>query len=469
MGNIKFDFTTDFQYDLLRYTVIDVNGSKALELYSDTHFTLLEHSFIAAALKTYYKKTHRVPGKIALLEEVKDMLRSKQYLSMLTSDDHRTILDMTREIFGGIVKDGDTLLEKVEKFVQYVDLRDVIENCDLQDFSQHEALVKAAAKAITPRLKALEEKGSFLIADVKERQFKRQDNPSVIPTPFRQINALTNAGGYAKCSTIVIVDKAKKFKTGMLANIGRNYIKRKMNVLIADIENGEDELLVRLEQSLIKKTKKEILSGEYDLQVQKALRKYKRLGAEMVVKRFPAYSTTCNDIENYIDYLYREFGIRIQVLIIDYPALMGSISKTDDDTKRISDVYIDLANLNLSKKLIHTYTAMHVKGAAEKREKSRYFEGDIAKCLDIARHVQAIFGLNRTPEEEEQGFMRMEIVAQRDGFSNGRAVFQVDYSTQRAEELTIQQRNEYDKIYEHLSMEDDNELKEKMQRKGGDL
>jgi hypothetical protein len=457
MGKIKFDFSVDFQLDLLKYTVQDINGYKALELYDDTYFTLLEHSFIAQALKRYFKKTHKIAGKVALIEEVRELYNTKQYSTQLTPDDRSSILDATRAIYDGVVKDGDTLIEKVEKFVQYVDLRDVIENTDLQDFGQYEIFIRKAQKAVSPRLKTLEEKGSFLVADIKERQFRRQDFNPIVPTPFRQLNALTNAGGYAYGSTIVIIDKAKKFKSGALANIARGYMKRKMNVLIVDLENGEDELSVRVEQSLIKKSKREILSGDFDLQVQKALRKYRRLGSEMVIKRFPAYITTASDIESYMDFIYREFGIRFQILIIDYPGLMGSISGADDDTKRISDVYVDINNLNLKKKLTHTWCSMHVKSSAEKREKTRYLELDIAKCLDISRHVQAIFGLNRTDDEEKNGFMRMEVVAQRDGVKYGRAVFEVDPVTQRMEELSISQRKDYDEIYQIIREEGERE------------
>ena len=53
---MKFTFTTDFQFDLLRYTVQDKNGFKALELYDDSYFMLTEDAVIAHRLKSYYKR-----------------------------------------------------------------------------------------------------------------------------------------------------------------------------------------------------------------------------------------------------------------------------------------------------------------------------------------------------------------------------------------------------------------------------
>ena len=57
MSDDKFEFTTDYQWNLLKYTVKDRDGVKALELYNDSYFTLNEHGIIAHSLKNFYKKT----------------------------------------------------------------------------------------------------------------------------------------------------------------------------------------------------------------------------------------------------------------------------------------------------------------------------------------------------------------------------------------------------------------------------
>ena len=60
--NIKFEFGVDFQWDLLRFTVQDKNGYRAIKKFTDGYFTLLEHSIIAHALTDYHKKEKRIPG-----------------------------------------------------------------------------------------------------------------------------------------------------------------------------------------------------------------------------------------------------------------------------------------------------------------------------------------------------------------------------------------------------------------------
>jgi hypothetical protein len=450
MGDIKFKFTTDFQFELLRYTALDKNGYKALELYDDSYFTLTEHAILAFTFKQYYKRKHRIPSSVIFQEELLNVFNRREFVNNLTDDDRKEIISLGRKMYVGIIRDGDEILANAEKFSQFVDLKNTIEEVDLLDYGKYDSFSKKVQKAISPKLKKLEDKGNFLVADLKYRQFKRQDSSPIVPTPFKQLNRLTNAGGYTKGSILVIMDKAKHFKTGMLINLSRLYLsKGKKNILVIDLDNGEDEWMQRLEQSISGKTKRQILSGDYDEAIQRSLRRnVKRFKAELVIKRMPALVTTAGDIDNYLEYLYTEFGIRIQILVVDYISKMGCISGKDSLHERISEAFIDIGNLAMKHGIEHVWTASHVKvEPARLRFKKKYDSTDIAGAIDITRHVQAIFGLNRTDEELETGLMRMEIVDQRDGYPNGRAVFKVNLDKQFVSELNSIELDKYYQQY----------------------
>lgn len=465
MSNVKFKFTTEFQFDLLRFTVLDRDGYKALELYNDSYFTLTEHAVIANTLKRFYKLKKRVPGKVIFKEELLKTFDKREFTNNLTDDDRKEILRITDNIFTGIVQDGDEILEETERFAQFIELKDVVESIDLLDFETYEPFSRKVQTAISSKLKNIDERGNFLVKDIRHRQFKRQDSSPIVSLPFKQLNNLTNAGGSVKGSIHVVLDKAKKFKTGILVNIAERYLRRK-NVLVVDLDNGEDDWMQRLEQSISNRTKKDILSGDSDKEVQRSLRKRKRLGSELVHKRFPALITTANDIDTYMDYLYREYGLRFHIIIIDYISKMGAISGKESLHERISEAYIDIGNLALKHKIEHVWTAQHVtRQAAEKREGKRYDATDVAGSIDITRHVQVIYGLNRTPDEEEAGIMRMEIVDQRDGVPSGRAIFKVDYQRQRVKEATKDEIALYYETYganlSEIEDEDENKYKPK--------
>lgn len=225
MGDTKFKFTTEFQLELLRYTALDKDGHKALELYDDSYFTLTEHAVLAFTFKQYYKKNRKIPGKILFFEELLRVFDRKEFINNLTDADRKEISHLAHKIYEGIIRDGDEILSNAEKFSQFVDLKEVIEKVDLLDYPQYETFSRKVQKAISPKLKRLNERGNFLVADIKIRQFNRQDKSPIVPTPFKQLNALTNAGGYTKGSILVVLDKAKHFKTGMLINLAKGYLK----------------------------------------------------------------------------------------------------------------------------------------------------------------------------------------------------------------------------------------------------
>ena len=444
----KFKFTTEYQWDLLRYSVQDKNGENAVKKYEDDYFTLIEHQVIANSIINFYKKHKRIPGETILRENILTLLTSKQYINLVTKDEQKAIVGLIKPLYNTPVKDGDIIYETCKDFRKYILMRNLVNNLDINDYNRYDQFSKQISVALSDEDKLEGYEKAFLLENIKERQFRRQDNKTIFPTPFKQVNLLTNAGGYEKGSILVILDKQKRGKTTMLANAARGYLKMKKKVLIIDLENGGDNIFSRLEQSIMNIDKKTLLSGEMDGEIQKRFRKYKRLGGEIAVLRLPALITSCNDIQGHIDNLYRDFGFQPDVLIVDYAAKMASNSRRDDERIRISDVYLELGNLALKNDIEHIWTANHVtREAAKLRMKTKYVGEDIANCVDIVRHAQAIFGLNRSEPEEEAGFFRMEIVEQRDGQPDGRAVFSMNMATQRATELSSTERVTYDEEF----------------------
>lgn len=464
---IKFQYTPEYQWDLLRYIVNDKLGYKAITKVKDHYFTLIEHQVLAYCLIQYHNKNHKIPGETIIREEVVRTLNSKTYVELVTKDEQSEIIKLIPKLYEGILKDSDEIYNLCKKFSAYVRMRELLEEIDPRDWNEYVKYADRFYNVIEDEDEQEERKISFLFQDVKERQFRRQENVTIVPTPFKQINQLTNAGGYEFGSIIVLLDKEKKGKTAALVNIAKGYIRMGKKVLYLDYENGMDSILVRFEQSIMGLNKREVLSGSSDSKIQKKFRKYKRLGGEVVVVRVPAGSNT-NEVQRIIDQYYREHQIRFDVIIGDYIAKSGSLSGKRDDTERISDAYEDFANLILKNKIEILWTANHVtREGAKTRLRTRYESTDIAKCIDIVRHVHAIFGLNRSVEEEENGFLRMEVVEQRDGVK-GRAVFTLDAETQNMIELTKSARAEYDEHFAPslFAEEEGKEPEAKPMRKG---
>lgn len=472
--SVKFSFTPDFQLEILRFILRDKEGGLVLRRVKSSYLVLIEHALIFEGISKYFKKQSKMPSENILKQVIKELLESKAYVDLVTKDDLPSIQKLISNLYHIPLSDSEYIKERIYQFSTYVEMKNLNDSFDLDNFEQYEEYSRKIEKVLQKSKPKKEDEPLYMIRDVTERQFKRQSEPSVIPCPYRQLNDLTNAGGYPEHSVNVILDKPKAKKTFFMVNLARGYLRMKKSVLYIDTENGQDQIMDRFIQSSINKTKKELYSGEYDKLEAKHLRKLARFGVELVVERVPAMITDVTYIREKIIQL-RNQGIDIRVLMVDYAGKLASISRDREDFERISNVYIDLSNLAEEMKLDIIWTAHHITREGKKHRKTRYDENDISGSIAIVRNAQVIMGLNATEQEERDDILRAEIVVQRDGLPSGRALFKCSTETQRCTEFTREQRKEYDRVYgEQL----DNSLKsssnpdaniEKYNKKQGDI
>jgi replicative DNA helicase len=443
---IKFSFTPDFQLEILRYILQDKEGGLIIKRLKPSYLVLIEHSIIAEGIFRFFNKNHKVPSKNVLKEEIKELLNSREYVDLVVKDDLVNIDKIVNNLYSEPLQDSSYIKQKIYEFSTYVEMKNLNDSFDLDNFDQYEEYSNKIERILQRSKPKQEDEPIYLIRDVVDRQFKRQSNPNVVPSPFRQLNDLTNAGGYPKGSVVVLLDKPKAKKTFFLINVARGYLRMRKSVLYIDTENGKDQIMDRMIQASINKTKKELYSGDYDKLEVKHLRKLARFGVEFIVERVPALITDCNYIRDLILKLKNQ-GILIEVVIVDYAAKLASISKDKDDFERISNVYVDIQNLAEDMKLDCIWTANHITREGAKHRETRYEENDISGAISIVRNAQCIIGLNATPQEERDNIQRLELVVQRDGKPSGRALFAVDVERQRAVEFTRDQRKKYDEAY----------------------
>ena len=443
---IKFQFDLSFQLEILRFIIQDKEGALVLNRIKPSYLVLIEHSIVCEGILKFFKKRKKIPSESVLKEVIKELLESKNYVDLVTKDDIPNIYKIIHNLYSLPLKDSDFIREKIYQFSTYVEMKNLNDSFDLENFEQYEEYSRKIEKILQHSKPKEDDEPIFMIRDVVERQFERQAEPAVIPCPFRQLNQLTNAGGYPAHSINVILDKPKAKKTFFLVNLARGYLRMKKSVLYIDLENGKEQIMDRMIQSSINKSKKELYSGEFDKVEAKHLRKLARFGVEFVVQRLPAMITDCNTIRELIIKL-RNSGINIQVLFVDYAGKLASIERDKEDFDRISNVFINLQNLAEEMDLDIIWTAHHITREGKKHRKTRYDENDISGSIAIVRNAQTIMGLNATEQEEMDDILRCELVVQRDGLPSGRALFKIDVEKQRLREFTVDERKKYEEIY----------------------
>lgn len=453
----KFQFGLDFQEAILNFITTDKKGFQAIDLINDTYFAIIAHRFIFRGIQNFWKRKKRIPSLPLLKETIRKLYDSREFSKLVIDEDKVEIDQIIDKLYGTPVKDGDEILTNIITFARYVNLKDLKENQDLEDFDKYQEFSKKVQKAINIGNELSEDIGMFLVKGAKDRINQRHMGYVVTPTPWTQLNRTLNAGGLEKHSLIMVMAEQKRFKTGMLVNWCRGELGRKKIGAYIDLENGSLAIATRNDQSLLKINKKSVIQGMVDDQLLKTYRKYARIKSELVIRRFSAHKTTALTLQAWFDKLRLEYGIILNYAIVDYGDLMGAISGKKDDTERISDVYLDLKNLAEDNDLDYIITASHVKRDKDtlKRRATKYQSSDVAKCIDKTRHCDMILGLQENDDEKEAGVLRVEIVDQRDG-TEGSCLFWIDIDKQSAKEFTKEQIKEY---WAQVGREDDGKKK----------
>lgn len=440
----KFTFSIEFQLEVLRFLIQEKESLLYVQKIKPGYFTLIEHSIVVEALVKFVKKYQRIPSEVLMVEQVKTLLEGRDYVDLVTKDDIPNIHKLISELYNKPLKDVDIILENIHKFIAYIELKALNESMDFSDYNSYETYQAKLTKILQSSKPQKKDEPLLMVSGTAMRQLMRKVDPDVVPTPFWQLNRLGNGDGYPKNSLFVLIDRPKRRKTFALINIARGYLAMKKNVLYIDTENGKNQLMDRMIQSTLNKTKKEMLTGDYDKMEQRHMRKYKRLGVEFIVERVPATIADCNTIMNLVRKLETEKGIKVHVIMIDYAAKLASIARDRDDVERINNVYIDIDNMGDELGLDAVWTAQHVTREGAKHQETKYEDNDIASAISIIRNAKCVMGLNSTQDEEEHNIMRMEVVVQRDGVPSGRVMFNMDPERQRMKEFSKEARAKYD-------------------------
>lgn len=440
----KFTFSIEFQLEVLRFLIQGKESFLYVQKIKPGYFTLIEHSIVVEALVKFVKKYQRIPSEVLMVEQVKTLLEGRDYVDLVTKDDIPNIHKLISELYNKPLKDVDIVLENIHKFIAYIELKALNESMDFSDYNSYETYQAKLTKILQSSKPQKKDEPLLMVSGTAMRQLMRKVDPDVVPTPFWQLNRLGNGDGYPKNSLFVLIDRPKRRKTFALINIARGYLAMKKNVLYIDTENGKNQLMDRMIQSTLNKTKREMLTGDYDKMEQRHMRKYKRLGIEFIVERVPATIADCNTIMNLVRKLETEKGIKVHVIMIDYAAKLASIARDRDDVERINNVYIDIDNMGDELGLDAVWTAQHVTREGAKHQETKYEDNDIASAISIIRNAKCVMGLNSTQDEEEHNIMRMEVVVQRDGVPNGRVMFNMDPERQRMKEFSKEARAKYD-------------------------
>lgn len=307
--------------------------------------------------------------------------------------------------------DKDIIYNNSEKFIKeklaVITLTDVINKLDKKNIDPGTLVDKFEEIA---GISLLFEKGYDIYNDVDRYINSLKSTLNKLPTGFSEIDKHINGGVLAngKCLSIITAP-TNMGKSIMLGNIAVNAAKMGKNVLIISLEMSEEVYAGR------------VYSALYDLPINslnfltdelKNKIKDNQYG-QIVIKEFPPATMTVEQIDGYIDDLYKA-GNKFDLVCVDYLTLLAAPG-ADNSNEAGKTITRKLRALTY-KYNIPFWTACQINrdGMKEKSQELSH----IAESIAIAAEADLIISLNQQPEDKEMNIMRATFLKSRLG-SNG--------------------------------------------------
>lgn len=194
-----------------------------------------------------------------------------------------------------------------------------------------------------------------------------------------------------------------------MTNIATNYLKLGNNVLYIALEELENRMLMRFEQSILGVPKEQIApNGMLDIdffnKLQDVYESKRDVFGNLFFTRFSPNTITISKIEQLISDTTIRQGVDVDVVIIDYPDLLRIQNPTGDtsedggrlfeEVRRVAQDY-DVVMWTASQMNRTSYGAQVVSGA------------NIEGAHKKKNAVEMLLAVNQTPEEFESGYIRL--------------------------------------------------------------
>jgi replicative DNA helicase len=156
---------------------------------------------------------------------------------------------------------------------------------------------------------------------------------------------------------------------------------------------------------------------EYSDKIRETSLYLKNKGAELFIKEFPTGTATVNTLKSHLQSLERDYGVKPDVVFVDYADIMKSTSDYSERRYNLTSIYESLRALAMEMN-IPIWTATQANREAINSPK--FDLKVISESLGKAQTADVILGIGRTEEDKADRKGKMMILKNRngeDGFS----------------------------------------------------
>ena len=397
---------------------------------------------MAEVAMAYFKKYGGLATR-DLMESVLQRRNESQLIEANKIDMNQALFDFTkaRDLDLGSMDDS-VKIEKIQAYVKQEAMRNaLLDSAANLESSNTDSIVEDTLKKFESIQKIMFEEvdlgvelSSGEVESSMEGHMEFLTNPAArISTGWNCLDDVTHGGFYKDGKSIyVFMAQAGLGKSNILANLGYNFLKQNLKVVVISMEMSQNVYLRRFD-SLISKIDIDNLglSSMSPKLMEKMLNFYQveHPEARLMVKEFSPNSQSARTLGTYMEKLIDGKGWKPDVLIVDYLNLLrpnGGSRRNDssmyEDGKVVSE---ELRKLSYDLE-IPIITAVQCNSSGFNT--ADIGMENIAESRGIAHTADFIAGLYHTEDEQADGIFHMKILKSRLG-NYANLKFQFDKNT----------------------------------------
>lgn len=325
--------------------------------------------------------------------------------------------------------DEDTKIAKIQTYVKQEALRNALLDAatDLEH-SNTDNIIESTLNKFEEIQRILFEKVDMgvemskdEVAGSMENHMEFLTNPAArISTGWECLDRNTRGGFYRDGKSIyVFMGQAGLGKSNILANLGYNFLKQNLKVVVISMEMSQNVYLRRFDSLISKIDIDELGFTSMTPQLYERVMNFYTIDhpdARLNIKEFPPNSKSPRDIQMYLEKLVETKGWKPDVLIVDY---LNILKPNGGATKGDAAMYQDGKVLSEQLRELSYELAIPIITAVQCNS-SGFNTADIgmqniAESRGIAHTADFIAGLYQTEEEQDDGVFHMKVLKSRLG------------------------------------------------------
>ena len=394
------------------------------------YLTTATSGTLSAMAQDHWRKWKVLPTDAVMAEYIR--LRHPDGNNEVEMRKRRALLQKLQELKETPLTDHEYISAKVREFVRFVALRNAV-------MEARDGLISGEYDPALPdkfRTALLTGQDTFEVGHIWRKdtdvRIMEATNPAVnprIPTGLSHLDAAIG-GGIQRGELGVLLALPKHFKSGTMMNFAYYALTESAggcNVAYVTLELSERLVGTRFDLRCSMMTKDEMLQDPQHFS--NVL--HKRMDIicgdnDLFIKQFKTKTCSGDTIRQWLDQMWSQRGIKIDLLIVDYLDLMKSSRKREKDYLEAVDITEDLRSLCSPQEYnLACWTACRATREAVGRR--RISMSHMSKAFERVGVADMVMALCQTEEEKFRGEMRIAPVAMRNDAGDRIINCRIDY------------------------------------------